>query len=88
MSAQEAIAQADQSGWIEIRSGVYLDTAKYMRSTQQEFLDDDPARSMDFSGPGYWITTKCGAMPKWISGADDESLLEIFSEEGDGECDL
>lgn len=73
-AATEAVAKADQAGWLELNDyGSFLHTRESIQADQAEWHDEDDCKNFDFSSAPYWITGF--GEPTAIFNADDYDLL-------------
>ena len=79
MNAQEAIAKATLNGWVEISSGVYLNSQTSIVADQEGWDEMDESKLHDFTKAPFWITTDNGLDPVGIFAADDMELAEILN---------
>lgn len=82
-AANEAILEANKSGWLEINnSGSFLHTRESIQSEQADWDDEDESKNFDFGRAPYWIIAVPGE-PIAIHGVEDDDLLCVFDVDED-----
>ena len=74
---QDLLNAAKEEGSVELRSGVWLETAESLIAQQKDWEEGDGCKEMDFTCAQFWITTDDGETPVSICGVED---LEDFDE--------
>ena len=62
---------ATQQGWIEIQSGVYVNSLASILAEQAGWDDSDESKSIDFTRAPFWLTTDSGDAPVPVRNASD-----------------
>lgn len=73
--AKEFLESADSYGFVIVSSGVYVQSADYIISDQEDWADEDANKDKDFSTHKYWLTTDGEQEPR---GFDRPEQLANF----------
>jgi hypothetical protein len=71
LRAADLLAEVDRKGRAKVSEGVYVQDKWGLIDEQTEWLDGDEAKSLDFTGRPYWLTTDSGTDPIGIADAKD-----------------
>lgn len=67
----------DIEGYLEIESGVYLNSREHLIEQQKWWVDEDKCKTFDFNDYEYWITTEGETVPDGVNSIE-EGLLTII----------
>lgn len=69
---------ARENGFVEISSGVYLNSRDYVIAEQDGWADEDECKNFDFTAAPYWLTTNDGQEPVPVYNENDSDLVEAM----------